>query len=461
MRRFGICAIVVSLFAMPASAVMYGGYGGSNGLVTTVPEGITFAEALAAPNDGKYIVMLKDPSAVATSLTVTFPVAFEGGRSDNLVFHLAASSTNFIRLTYLSDSGAILGLFGPYPGTYGPGPLMGFSSPWYTYIRSVQIDLMEDWSEAYLYLDAIEARYHLPLNQPPVAVNDNVVAQINSAVTVNVLANDSDPEGETPSLVSYTQGANGTVAAAEGGLTYTPNLDFYGTDSFTYTIKDSKNATATATVTVTVNKAPVAAPDAGQTEVGVAITISVLVNDHDDNGDTLTVTAVGTAANGNVTLSSNGAVTYSPNTGFAGQDQFSYTIGDGKGGTSTAEVYIVVNPKNVLIDIKPGSYPNSINLGSNGVVPVAILSTDSFDATTVDPATVSLAGADVAMRGKGNRYLASNQDVNADGRLDLVLQIETENLNPADLQDGYGTVVGTTTDGIPIIGTDEITIVPQ
>jgi len=300
-----------------------------------------------------------------------------------------------------------------------------------------------------------------PANAAPVAANDTALTQMDTPVTVDVLANDSDADSDALSITSYAQGANGTVAAAAGGLTYTPNAGFFGTDSFTYTIADPKGAAATATVTVTVNKAPVAAPDPAQTEVGVAITVAVLTNDHDDDGDALAVILVGAAANGSVTLNSGGTVTYTPNAGFTGQDQFLYTISDGKGGTSSAEVLVTVNPKDVLIDIKPGSYPNSINLGSNGVVPVAILSTADFDATTVDPETVTLAGARVAVRGKGNRLMASNQDVNADGRLDLVLQVETENLNPDDLQDGSATVMGTTTDGIPIIGTDEITIVPQ
>lgn len=68
----------------------------------------------------------------------------------------------------------------------------------------------------------------------------------------------------------------------------------------------------------------------------------------------------------------------------------------------------------VTIDIKPGSYPNSINLGSNGNVPVAIFSTEDFDATTVDPLTITLAGAEVRIRGRGDssRYY---QDVDGDG----------------------------------------------
>jgi len=68
---------------------------------------------------------------------------------------------------------------------------------------------------------------------------------------------------------------------------------------------------------------------------------------------------------------------------------------------------------NVLIDIKPGSYPNSINLGSHGVIPVAILSSDYFDASTVDPTSVTLAGAGVAVRGKG-KSLSHEEDVNGE-----------------------------------------------
>jgi hypothetical protein len=114
----------------------------------------------------------------------------------------------------------------------------------------------------------------------------------------------------------------------------------------------------------------------------------------------------------------------------------------------------------VDIDIKPGSDPNSINLGSNGVIPVAILSSESFDATQVDPDTVTLAGAEVAVRGKGNRSLAHHEDVNGDGLLDLVVQVETENLDSGAFQDGTAILTGETFGGRLIQGQDEIVIVP-
>jgi hypothetical protein len=114
----------------------------------------------------------------------------------------------------------------------------------------------------------------------------------------------------------------------------------------------------------------------------------------------------------------------------------------------------------VEIDIRPGVYPNVVNLASRGMIPVAILSSVEFDATEVDPTTVSLAGASVAIKGKAEHLLAHEEDVNGDGLLDLFVQVETENFNPDELQDGYAYLTGETYDGVKIVGCDEITIIP-
>jgi hypothetical protein len=135
---------------------------------------------------------------------------------------------------------------------------------------------------------------------------------------------------------------------------------------------------------------------------------------------------------------------------------------------SDIQVEVVGGPitQEVEIDIKPGSYPNAINLGSNGVIPVAILSTEDFAATSVNASNVFLAGSGVAVRGKGNNTLAHEEDVNGDGLIDLVIKVETENLDPGQFQDGgaflriYETSDPGPEDPALFEGWDEITIVP-
>jgi hypothetical protein len=111
----------------------------------------------------------------------------------------------------------------------------------------------------------------------------------------------------------------------------------------------------------------------------------------------------------------------------------------------------------VRIDIKPGGFPNSINLQSNGTVAVAIFSSPSFDATTVDPLTVSLAGASVALAGKGTP-MASFADVDGDGLLDLVVHFRTSALQLKDT-DKEAVLDATTFAGESITGTDSIRVV--
>lgn len=107
----------------------------------------------------------------------------------------------------------------------------------------------------------------------------------------------------------------------------------------------------------------------------------------------------------------------------------------------------------VSIDIEPGSFPNAINPSSQGVIPVAILTTSSFDASTVDPKTVEF-GPNNAPAVK-----SSMQDVNGDGLLDMVLQFNTQRTGIACGQTS-ATLTGQTLAGIPIEGSDSIKTVP-
>ena len=118
----------------------------------------------------------------------------------------------------------------------------------------------------------------------------------------------------------------------------------------------------------------------------------------------------------------------------------------------------VVTVLAVDIDIKPGSFPNSINLGSGGTVPVAIFSTTTFDATTIDPSTVTLESAPVRLKGKGTP-MASFQDKNGDGLTDLVVHVSTEALDLSET-DTEAMLEGQTSGGQMIQGSDLVRIVP-
>lgn len=111
----------------------------------------------------------------------------------------------------------------------------------------------------------------------------------------------------------------------------------------------------------------------------------------------------------------------------------------------------------VPIDIKPGSDPNCVNPDGNGVIPVAILSTETFDAALVDPASITLDEAPVAINENNNQRMAHVEDINGDGRLDLVVQI-IDDLTLVG--NGSATLEGNTFDGTEIRGSDSICVVP-
>jgi len=184
-------------------------------------------------------------------------------------------------------------------------------------------------------------------NKPPVAVDDTASTDEDTAISGNVLANDTDIDGDTLTAALVAGPAHGTLTLnTDGSFTYTPDADWYGQDTFTYTANDGTADSATATVTLTVaavNDAPVAVDDAATASEDTPATITVLANDTDVDGDTLTVTAA-SAANGSVTINGDGTLAYTPDANFNGTDTITYTVSDGQGGTTTATVTVTVNP---------------------------------------------------------------------------------------------------------------------
>jgi uncharacterized repeat protein (TIGR01451 family) len=188
-----------------------------------------------------------------------------------------------------------------------------------------------------------------PGNLPPIAVNDSITIDEDSgAQVIDVLANDSDPNGDTLTITGVSQGANGGVAMVGNTVSYTPSANFSGSDSFTYTISDGYGESASATVSVTVtaiNDAPVAADDSyqmGEDDTLIVAAPGVLANDHDAEGATLTAALVSSPAHGSVTLNADGSFTYLPADNYNGADSFTYKVSDGSLDSNVATVNITV-----------------------------------------------------------------------------------------------------------------------
>ena len=193
-----------------------------------------------------------------------------------------------------------------------------------------------------------------PVNDAPIAVDDSFTVAEDGSVSVPVLGNDSDVDGDTLTVthvdgIAITDGgpsvtvANGTVALVGGQLVFTPDADYHGPASFSYTITDGTvSATADVAGTVTPgNDAPIAVDDTSRTREGAAVDIDVLKNDSDPDGDPLRVIAA-TSSHGTVLVRPNGSIRFTPAAGFSGNAQITYVVSDGRGGTSTARVSVEV-----------------------------------------------------------------------------------------------------------------------
>ena len=219
-------------------------------------------------------------------------------------------------------------------------------------------DVEQAGVEAYL-----QSRWQGVANQLPTAGDDSDSTTEDSAVTIAVLANDTDSDGGSPTVSGVnTAGTTGSVTNNGSDVTYDPNGGFENlaagvtaTDTFEYTLADGQGGTDTATVTVTVtgiNDAPVASDDSGSTDKETTFTTAnVLTNDSDPDGPSaLSVTGFDTTGTlGQVTNNGDGTFDYDPNgqfdslgSGGSATDTFTYTVSDGGTGTDTATVTVTV-----------------------------------------------------------------------------------------------------------------------
>ena len=289
------------------------------------------------------------------------------------------------------------------------------------------------------------------VNDAPIAIDDAATTAEDTPVSIAVLGNDTDVDGDRLSVTAVGLPAHGTVAIhPDGTITYTPAANYNGADGFTYTIGDGHGGAATGTVSVTitaVNDAPVAVDDTATTAEDTPANIAVLANDTDVDGDRLSVTAVSVPAHGSTAINSDGTITYAPAANYDGPDTFTYTIGDGHGGTAGATVAITVTGVNDA----PVATNDTAITAEDTPVTIAVLGND----TDVDGDTLLVTAASTPPHGSAA--------INPDG---TITYTPVADYNGADgftytISDGHGgtasapvTVTVTAVNDAPVAAND-------
>ncbi|MEZ5848002.1 MAG: Ig-like domain-containing protein [Geminicoccaceae bacterium] len=207
-----------------------------------------------------------------------------------------------------------------------------------------------------------------------IATPDLVLTTPGTPIVIPVLANDA---GNGLSIIGMTLPANGSMSVdPEVSVTYSPYAGFIGTDGFTYTIRDNAGATASATVSIDVrepNAAPLAADDEFSVQAGGEVTMPVIANDNDPDGDPMMLVALTLPANGTLEILPDQSLRYSPDTGFTGDETFTYTVCDGAGGQDQGSVLVHVLPANLA----PEAFDDTVSVQAGSQVLIDTVANDN------------------------------------------------------------------------------------
>ncbi|MFH4466871.1 tandem-95 repeat protein, partial [Vibrio diabolicus] len=230
-----------------------------------------------------------------------------------------------------------------------------------------------------------------PVNDAPIATNDTIQTDEDSQVVIDVLANDSDIEGDDLSITSASVSEEqGIVEIVDGKLVFTPSENFNGNATISYTISDGElEDEAQVSVTVnSVNDAPIALNDATITEEDTSVTIDVLPNDTDIDGDALSIESASVLSDQGQVEIIDGKLVFTPTENFNGDAEITYIVTDGEL-TDEAKVTVTVNPVNDAPTIKVDAVESITEDAVNTDTVVATLTVRDTD-TPEDQLTVSL-----------------------------------------------------------------------
>ncbi|MFW6428763.1 MAG: carboxypeptidase regulatory-like domain-containing protein, partial [Desulfosalsimonas sp.] len=214
-------------------------------------------------------------------------------------------------------------------------------------------------------------------NQPPSAESLSVSTSEDTPVKVTLSGSDPDEDPLTFSVAKSP--VNGSLSGTPPEVTYTPNPDFYGSDTFTFTANDGYTVSDPASVIIEilpVNDPPEAADDLVAADNAPVLIENVLANDTDIDGDVLEISDFSQPLHGAVEAEGNGAFTYTPGADFTGEDSFTYTVTDGNGEQDTASVTVRISPK-----VQIAASPEMIASGESSVL--------TWDSSFAESCTIS------------------------------------------------------------------------
>lgn len=248
-------------------------------------------------------------------------------------------------------------------------------------------------------------------SQNPVGIDDNYILDEDSTLTIpapGVLSNDSDPQSNPLSVSLVSDVAHGSLSLdASGSFNYTPSVNFYGTDSFTYQISDGLHDSGITTDFITVNPindAPVAQADNVTVSNGETISIAVLANDSDIESSPITPVIDTNPQHGVITIDPEGRVIYAHDGSQTTEDSFTYHVTDGDMTSNVVSVNISISPAPAVST--PDNYVIDEDTSFNAVAP-GVLINDS-PATGLSAQLIS------------NPAHAAQFNLNADGSFNYV-----------------------------------------